>query len=50
MAKKAKTQTIDFTIVHPEPDTSANEGKKGGPPPTWDPGKVTQPTEAAEGE
>lgn len=33
----------DPKIIHPEPDTSANEGIDGGPPPTWDPGKVTQP-------
>jgi hypothetical protein len=42
MAKK-KEDKIDFTIKHPEPDTTPNEGKEGEPPPTWDPGKVTQP-------
>lgn len=35
MAKKT-----DPKIIHPEPDTSANEGTDGEPPPTWNPKKV----------
>lgn len=27
----------------PAGDTLPNEGVDGGPPPTWDPGKTTQP-------
>jgi hypothetical protein len=45
-----KLEPIDRIIVHPPPDTSANEGKNGKPPPTWDPGKVTQPVEVDEEE
>lgn len=49
MAKKADTpDPMDRKIRHPEPDASANAGADGGPPSTWDPGKVTQHVVAAE--
>lgn len=35
---------------YPEPDTSANDGKDGEPPPTWDVGKVTNPAPVVEEE
>lgn len=47
MAKrKTPPPELDQTIVHPPPDTKANEGKRGKPPPTWNPaGKDRQEPE-----
>jgi hypothetical protein len=52
MPKKraAIEEGMDQRIVHPKPDTSANTGKRGQPPPTWDPGKVTQQPQVEEQE
>lgn len=36
---------IDRKIKHPDPDTSPNENKDGKPPLTWNPKKVTKPSE-----
>jgi hypothetical protein len=48
MAKKKGPENLP---THPHGDTSANEGKDGNPPSTWNPGKVTQPEpELEEGE
>jgi hypothetical protein len=33
-------EKIDPTIVHPAPDTAANEGTNNKPPPTWNPEKI----------
>jgi hypothetical protein len=44
MAKK--DPPIDLSVVHPEPDTSANDAVGAEGPPTWQPGgKATQDTE-----
>jgi hypothetical protein len=38
------TEKSDETLPDkPQGDTSANEGRNGEPPPTWNPGKTTQP-------
>lgn len=41
MTNIKKSDLIDPKIVHPEPDTLANESEDGGPPLTWNPKKVT---------
>ena len=47
--KKEKVKELNpEKLPKPPGDTSANEGVDGKPPPTWDPGKVTQPLETNE--
>jgi len=43
MPKKKDPKDPKNLPPKPEGDTSANEGANGGPPPTWNPGKATQP-------
>jgi hypothetical protein len=51
VAKKQQLpEPLDPTIVHPEPDTSANKGSRGVPPATWNPGKVNRPAEEPQDE